>query len=214
MPSLSPLKSSLTKRKISLVCDGKLSKSFEFAKRVSFYLGDTAEVAIHHIDDSINVIPCCGALKCLTEDYCVFDASDDYMKIYENIVKDSDSIIFFTDIQNNFVSYHLKRFIDRSFRYLHKEQYENKYIGYILFSEKNVPSELINYLTLFTKFQMGQLVGIMSNAFYNNDLDLDKSLYDFSLSLNYLAENAILSPNGYEHDAPWLVYKKNCPRFL
>jgi multimeric flavodoxin WrbA len=136
---------------------------------------------------------CVGCIHCGYDFTCVYDAKDDYRKLWETKLKQADIIIFAGSIKDRYLSAKWKQFFDRSFFHNHAPLLAGKQIGMIISGPFRQMENLKNIFKSYFEFQKANLSGIVSDDYAEPEM-IVQDLLNLSKKLVWGAEQGYFAP--------------------
>jgi multimeric flavodoxin WrbA len=157
------------------------------------FMDEVKVVNLHQVDIKGG---CLGCIQCGYDYQCSYGNQDEYVRFYQDQVKNADILVFAGTIQDRYLSSRWKMFFDRSFFHTHTPSLTGKQVGFIISGPLRQIPNLRQILEAYTEWQQANLVDIVTDEEEDSQV-LDTQLQHLAERFIDLAEKNYIKPKTF-----------------
>jgi multimeric flavodoxin WrbA len=157
------------------------------------FMDEVKVVNLHQVDIKGG---CLGCIQCGYDYQCSYGNQDEYVRFYQDQVKNADILVFAGTIQDRYLSSRWKMFFDRSFFHTHTPSLTGKQVGFIISGPLRQIPNLRQILEAYTEWQQANLVDIVTDEEEDSQV-LDSQLQHLAERFIDLAEKNYIKPKTF-----------------
>ena len=193
-PAAEPRKKIPLNKKITLITDSEEGNTGNMIRKLKDCLfGDIEVVNLTKIDIKGG---CLGCLKCSNNNVCSYSGKDDYIEMFEHVIKPADILILAGSIKDRYLSSTWQRFFDRSFYNTHKPLLNNKHLGILISGPVHYIPHTTEILQGFFQVEGSHVIDIVTDE-SRDSKHIDELIYGLAIRLASCAELDYIMPSTF-----------------